>query len=466
MIVLTHGYFLQDDEREKAIMKPYPPLGILYLSAYLEEKMIEHDVFDTTFSSREKFNEYLLGKKPSILAIYINLMTKVNVVKTIQFVRSQPSLQHTKIVLGGPDVRYNKENLLHRGADFLIIGEGEETFYEMVTALYTNQSYQSIAGISFKMNDGTIIINPERGLRKNLDELPIPNRKKIDLNAYLQTWKKHHGFSSVTVSTMRGCPYSCHWCSRGVYGKSYRRRSPQNVVNEMKFIQQEYNPDNIWFVDDVFTVSHKWLEEFTLLVEQENLKLNYECITRADRLNEEVIQLLKRSGCFRVWIGAESGSQKIIDLMDRRVDVKVVQQMINVAQKAGIQAGTFIMLGYPTETEQDIKQTLQHLKNSNPEWFTITITYPIRGTELFEEVEAVSNANEINWAENTDRDIDFKRTYNKQYYHHAVQWIINEMAFYQRKNKNLGFVASSKTKLKAIRARIGMMMEKRKTAMV
>ncbi len=139
--------------------------------------------------------------------------------------------------------------------------------------------------------------------------------------------------------------------------------------------------------------------------------------------------------------------------------------MINAAQRAGIQAGTFIMLGYPTETEQDIKATLQHLKNANPEWFTITITYPIRGTELFEEVEAVSNANEINWAENTDRDIDFKRTYNKRYYHHAVQWIINEMAFHQRKNKNMGWMVSSKTKIKAIRARLGMIMEKRKTAM-
>ncbi len=465
MIVLTHGYFLQDDEREKAIMKPYPPLGILYLSAYLEEKNIEHDVFDTTFSEREKFNEYLLDKKPNILAIYINLMTKINVVKTIQFVRSQPTLQHTKIILGGPDVRYNKENLLHVGANFLVIGEGEETFYELVTALHNNQPHQSIAGISFKMEDGTIIINPERSLRKNLDELPIPNRKKINLNAYLDTWKKHHGFSSVTVSTMRGCPYSCHWCSRGVYGKSYRRRSPQSVVEEMKLVQQQYKPDNIWFVDDVFTVSHKWLEEFTLLVEEQNLQFNYECITRADRLNEEVIQFLKRSGCFRVWIGAESGSQKIIDLMDRRVDVKVVQQMINAAQKAGIQAGTFIMLGYPTETEKDIKQTLQHLKNSNPEFFTITITYPIRGTELFEEVEAVSNANDINWAENTDRDIDFKRTYSKKYYNHAVAWIVNEMAFYQRKSKQHNTITSTKIKLKAIKARLGMMLEKRKTAM-
>jgi len=465
MIVLTHGYFIAEDAKEQQIMKPYPPLGILYLSAYLEEKGYEHTVFDTTFSTKQLFQNYLLEHRPAVLAIYINLMTKINVIETIRFVKSQPTLANTKIILGGPDVRYNKENLLNHGADFLVIGEGEESFLELIEALYNNQSFIAINGISFKTKDGAIIINPERGLRKNLDELPFPNRKKINLHQYLDTWKKHHGYSSVTINTMRPCPYSCHWCSRGVYGKSYRRRSPQNVVNEIKIIQQQYNPDNIWFVDDVFTVSHKWLEEFTVLLEEQQVKVNFECITRADRLNEEAIQLLKRAGCFRVWIGAESGSQKIIDLMDRRVDVKVVQQMINAAQKAGIQAGTFIMLGYPTETEEDIKQTLQHLKNSNPEWFTITITYPIRGTELFEEVEAVSNANQINWAENTDRDIDFKRTYNKQYYHHAVQWIINEMAFYQRKNKQLSVVASVKTKIKSVRARIGMMVEKRKTSM-
>ena len=466
MIVLTHGYFLEDDAKEQQIMKPYPPLGILYLSAYLEQNNFEHEVFDTTFSSQHLFKEYLLEKRPAFLAIYVNLMTKINVVQIIQFVKSEPVLKDTKIILGGPDIRYNKENLLNSKADFLVIGEGEESFLELITALVNNESFIGIAGIAFKTNQGAIIINPERGLKKNLDELPFPNIKKINLHNYLDTWKKYHGNSSITINTMRGCPYSCHWCSRGVYGKSYRRRSPQNVVDEIKLINQEYKPDNIWFVDDVFTVSHKWLEEFTHLIESQKVAIQFECITRADRLNKEVIDLLKRAGCFRVWIGAESGSQKIIDLMDRRVDVKVVQQMIQAAQQAGIQAGTFIMLGYPTETEKDIKQTLQHLKNANPEWFTITITYPIRGTELFEEVEAISNAHEINWADNTDRDIDFKRTYTKKYYQYAIQWIVQEMAFYQRRNKKLGLLASSKTKLKAIRARVGMMMEKRKTAFV
>lgn len=462
MIILTHGYFLQEDPKEQLIMKPYPPLGILYLSAYLDEKKISHEVFDTTFSTKNTFYRYLQEKQPSILAIYINLMTKLNVLEIIQFVRSNKNLQHTKIVLGGPDVRYNKDNLLNYGADFLIIGEGEETFYEIVQALQSKTDYTAIAGIAFKDARGTIQTNSGRALRKNLDELPNPNRHKINIQAYFDVWKKHHGYSAMTLSSMRGCPYTCHWCSRGVYGKSYRRRSPKSVVEEIQQIIQQYNPDNIWFVDDVFTVSHKWLEEFTNLIEQHNIKLPYECITRADRLNTEVIQLLKRSGCFRVWIGAESGSQRIINLMDRRVDVQKVQQMIQEAQQAGIQAGTFIMLGYPTETEADIKATLHHLKRSNPEWFTITITYPIKGTELYQEVEAISSVNQLNWSQTTDRDIDFKRPYNKKYYQYAMQWIINEMNFYQRKRKKLTFTTALKTKARSIRGRLGMMIEKQK----
>ncbi|MES2776325.1 MAG: radical SAM protein [Bacteroidota bacterium] len=456
MIVLCHAYFLHEDAREKAIMKPYPPLGILYISAWLEHMGVAHDVFDTTFSSKEIFYKYLLEKRPPILAIYINLMTKINVLEIIRFVRSNNELAGTKIILGGPDVRYNAENLLGRGADFLVIGEGEETFYELSQSLTHHTPYEKIPGIAYPLPGGGIHINEGRTLRKDLDELPVPNRKKIDFKPYLDTWKQYHGNSAMTVSTMRGCPYSCHWCSRGVYGKSYRRRSAESVVAEIKHLQETYNPDNLWFVDDVFTISHKWLQSFVDALKAAGIKPAYECITRADRLNAEVIQLLKESGCFRVWIGAESGSQKIIDLMDRRVDVQMVQQMIQMTQHAGIQAGTFIMVGYPGETEDDIKETLRHLKASNPGFFTITITYPIKGTELYTEVEAVSTANKIDWSINTDRDIDFERAYSKKYYEQAIQWIVSEMAFYQRKTKQVPFLPSAKNKIKSVKARMGM----------
>ena len=200
-------------------------------------------------------------------------------------------------------------------------------------------------------------------------------------------------------------------------------------------MQKNYDFDLIWFVDDVFTVSHKWLREFQEELWARNVRISFECITRADRLTDEVLDILKASGCFRVWIGAESGSQRIIDAMDRRVDVLQVRNMIQSARRAGIASGTFIMLGYPGETEDDIRQTVQHLKASNPDVFTITVAYPIKGTGLYEEVESgIHQA--LPWAEHTDRDLDFPRTYPRRYYDFAVRWTVNSVHWHKARLQN------------------------------
>lgn len=459
-VLLTHGYFLNEDPAEQRIMKPYPPLGILYISSYLEKQGIENEIFDTTFSSKKELNTFLLQYLPDYIGIYVNLMTKLNVLDIIKFVKSHDELSQTKIILGGPDVRYNAENFLNHGADYLVIGEGEETFYELIQALDTNkhQSLKEICGIGFKDDAGNTTFTPDRTLIKTIDELPIPNRNRIDIAAYQNIWKKHHGSDAVSVSTMRGCPYTCRWCSRAVYGLSYRRRSPEKVIDELEIIQTDYNPDTLWFVDDVFTISHKWMNEFTNELKRRNLKIKYECITRADRLNEEVISMLKESGCFRVWIGAESGSQKIIDAMDRRVDVEQVREMIKLTRRYGIETGTFIMLGYPGETEKDIEETIKHLKESNPDYFTITIAYPINGTELYQEIEAKQNKL-FNWETDTDRDRDFERNYNRSYYNFAVRYVVNEVNYYKvKQTKGRVSVKSIRFKSRSLFAKTGMVL--------
>ena len=456
-ILLTHGYFLNDDPKEKIIMKPYAPLGILYVSAYLERKGFSNEVFDTTFSTMQKMRDYLLEFKPDVIAIYVNLMTKLNVLEIIKFIKL--NLHHTKIVLGGPEIRYNANDFLNFGADYLVIGEGEETSLELMIALNEKRidDIKNIPGLGFKNQNNEIVFTTEREKLKEVDSLPFPGRDKINLQLYLNAWKERHGENAISISTMRGCPYTCKWCSRAVYGLSYRRRSPENVCDELELIQKEYNPDTLWFVDDVFTISHKWLNEFNETLKQRNLKIKFECITRADRMNEEVIKLLKDAGCFRVWIGAESGSQKVIDLMDRRVDVDQVREMIKLAQKYKIQAGTFIMLGYPGETEDDIEETIKHLKESNPEYFTITVAYPIKGTELFAEVEAVQT-NNFNWDSNSDRDREFKRTYNRKYYDFAVRRVTNEVN-YNKMILNNKYLSKSTLvyKTKSLAAKLGML---------
>jgi len=456
-ILLTHGYFLNDDPKEKIIMKPYAPLGILYVSAYLERKGFSNEVFDTTFSSMQEIQKYLLEFNPEVVAIYVNLMTKLNVLEIIKFIKL--NLHQTKIILGGPEIRYNANDFLNFGADYLVIGEGEETSLELIIALNDKRydEIKNISGLGLKNQNNEIVFTAEREKLKEIDSLPFPGRDKINLQLYLNAWKERHGENAISISTMRGCPYTCKWCSRAVYGLSYRRRTPQNVCDELELIQKEYNPDTLWFVDDVFTISHKWLNEFNETMKQRNLKIKYECITRADRMNEEVIKLLKDSGCFRVWIGAESGSQKVIDLMDRRVDVNQVREMIKLAQKNKIQAGTFIMLGYPGETEDDIEETIRHLKESNPEYFTITVAYPIKGTELFAEIEAEQTNNFI-WENNSDRDRDFKRTYTRKYYDFAVRRVTNEVN-YNKMILNNKYLSKSTLayKTKSVAAKLGML---------
>ncbi len=437
-VLFTHGYFLCDDPKEQEIMRPYPPLGLLYLSAWLDKHGMENEVFDTTFSTKNDLKDYLLLHRPRIVALYANLMTKLNVLEIASFIRSEATLNNALIVLGGPDVTHNTADYLANGADIIVIGEGEQTMLEICLSAQITDSapdmerFSHINGIAYQQQDGFVFKTTPREKLRDIDDLPFPNRLKINLQQYLNAWKKAHGHSAVSISTQRGCPYTCRWCSTAVYGQSYRRRSPRQVVDEIIFLQKNYDFDLIWFVDDVFTVSHKWLGEFRDELHHRAVKVQFECITRADRMSEEVIGILRACGCFRVWIGAESGSQRIIDAMDRRVDVQQVRTMIQSTRKAGIQAGTFIMLGYPGETESDIRKTVDHLKEANPDLFTITIAYPIKGTGLYEEVQGMSITS-LPWAESTDRDMDFKRSYPRKYYDYAVRWAVNVVQWHKIK---------------------------------
>lgn len=433
MIALTHAYYIKDDVKEQEIMRPYAPLGILSISAYLKKNAIDHLVFDSTFESKESQLQFLVEHNITMLGIYVNLMTKLNVLQLINCIKENEALRDCKIVLGGPDLRYNALEYLKAGASLLVLGEGEVTFSEVCRSyIESGRLSLDICGTAFLNVNGELVFTEERSLLKDINELPMPARDAINCKKYIEVWKQRHGYSMLSVSTMRGCPYTCKWCSRAVYGGTYRRRSAKLVVEELKYLHKTYAPDKIWFVDDVFTISHKWLKEFCDEVKKQGVRMPYEIITRADRMNQEVIALLKESGCFRVWIGAESGSQKIIDAMDRRVDVKMVQEMIQKTRLAGLEAGTFIMLGYPGETRADIKATIQHLQIAQPDVFTITVAYPIAGTPLFEEVKE-SLSSELVWHKRTDRELDFKRRHPKQFYTWAVRWVNNAVLYKRSK---------------------------------
>jgi len=432
-ILLSHGYFLHEDEAERRIMMPYPPQGILHLSAYLEQNGVDCDVYDTTFKTFKDLTEHLKIHKPGILGLYVNLMTRINILKIIRFIRRNDELKETIIVLGGPDVRYHTDKYLENGADYCIPGEGEITMLSLVTVLDSGdgKGRDGIRGLNYINDRGDVHYTGAPDLIKTLDDLPFPDFDEVNIRDYLNSWGSAHGYSSISVSTMRGCPYTCKWCSKAVFGTTYRRRSPVPVVDELVRLKKKFGPVRFWMVDDVFTMDKAWLREFAGLIGKREISISYECITRADRMDEEVISLLKQSGCFRVWIGAESGSQEVLDRMDRRVDAVQVREMIRASKEAGLETGTFLMLAYIGETEKNIRETLEHLKDADPDHFTITMAYPIPGTEFYNEVQMKDLKVPGEWGTYTDREINYNKAYSDKYYRNAIRYIHHEMRAYK-----------------------------------
>lgn len=449
-IFLTHAYYLEEDANELRIMMPYVPLGILYISSYLRQHGFDVELYDSTFKSFDDQKKKLVESKPEVIAIYCNLMTKLNVLPLMKFIKSAPELEKSKIILGGPEPPFYSKEFLDAGADIIVEGEGEVTMKSLCEELaMPSPDLSRVKGIVFKNGNGAAVKNEPREMIKDIDELPMPDREHVELSLYLDAWKKAHGYSSVSINTMRGCPYTCRWCSHSVYGTSYRRRSPERTVEEIRYIIESLNPDMFWFVDDVFTISHKWLQHVNKLLKEHNITIKFECISRSDRLDEETLEILKEMGCFRLWIGAESGSQKVLDLMDRRVDALKTRQIIKLTRKYGIEAGTFIMLGYPGEKKEDIYETVNHLKESNPDIFLTTVAYPIKGTPFFQEVEEKILTN-LPWDSRTDRDLNFKGRYSKMFYRYANRYLVNEVNYHKMKLKGSGgMIEKSKTYLKA-----------------
>jgi anaerobic magnesium-protoporphyrin IX monomethyl ester cyclase len=424
-ILLTHGYFLADDEKERHIMKPYPPLGLLSLSAYLKVRGYSVEVYDSTFGTQAELFARLGAAQGGVLGIYTNLITRRVALQIIKVARAAG----WQIILGGPESANYVSEYLSAGADVIVIGEGETALEELLPALATMGPHRlpHVRGIAFKDEDGKFVRTPERTKIADLDTLPFPDREAIDHQLYLDVWRKYHGASSINLITARGCPYRCTWCSHAVYGYSHRRRSPANVADEVEQIVARYNPDQVWYADDVFTISHPWLKSYVGELRKRGIRRPFETITRADRLqNEETVALLKELGCYRIWIGSESGSQRILDAMQRGVTVEQVRHSTRLLQRHGIQVGMFLMWGFEGEEYEDIAATVEHVKLTNPDIFFTTVSYPIKGTAYFDSVNDKVRL-PIAWDVASDRDYVITGRRGRDYYRLADQWLRNEV---------------------------------------
>jgi radical SAM superfamily enzyme YgiQ (UPF0313 family) len=433
-ILLTHGYFLWEDEKEQQIMKPYPTLGLLYISAYLRRAGFAVEIYDSTWGSKPELYERFARERGGVLGIYTNLITRSNNVGII----AEAKRHGWTVVLGGPESANYTDQYMAHGADVVITGEGEETLAELLPELARRGPHRlhGIAGTTFRDEDGQLITNLPRPQIADIDSLPWPDREQIDLKKYVEVWRTHHGMGSVNLITARGCPYKCKWCSHAVFGYSHRRRNFMDCVEEVQHINDVYKPDQVWYSDDVFTISHRWLYDYAAELKRRNLKLPFETISRADRMmKDDVLKTLADMGCYRIWIGAESGSQRILDAMQRGVTVEQVEWATKAAQRHGIQVGMFLMWGYDGEELEDIEATVEQVKKWNPNLFLTTVAYPIKNTPYYNKVadQAVMTKE---WSAGTDRDFVIKGRHSRTYYKHADKWLRNEVAAFRAEAEN------------------------------
>jgi len=413
-------------------MKPYPPLGILYICAHLRSKGLSVEVFDSTFSSRQQLFELLQQGPPSVLGIYANLMTRPNVVEILRVAKDAG----WKTMVGGPEPSAYIDEYLEAGADVIVIGEGEVTLEELVPVLNSHSvdALQHVNGIAFRAADGTIIRTPPRDQLRDIDAQPWPARESIDLTRYLTVWREHHGMGSVSLITARGCPYHCRWCSHEVFGKTHRRRKPASVADELEWLIGRYQPEMAWMADDVFTIHHGWLFQYAAELKRRGLKLPFECISRADRLSPQVVATLAEMGCFRVWIGSESGSQRILDAMERGVTAEEVRSAVAMCKSHGIKTGMFLMWGYEGEELGDIEATIEHVKKTDPDIFFTTVAYPIKGTPYFAEVaDRVENLKP--WNVGSDREVRIRNRHSRQFYSFADKLLRSEVELERLRNE-------------------------------
>ncbi|MDZ4665553.1 MAG: radical SAM protein [Bacteroidota bacterium] len=428
-VLFTHSYFLRFDSKQFKTAMPYPPLGTLYAMAFLREKGYEVKLHDTMFSfSADEILPVLQEFKPDIVVSYddgFNYLTKMCLTNMREACFKMQALAKQNgcfVITSSSDAADHFEKYIANDADAIAIGEAEQTVFELCEAFKNASSIENINGIAYKKN-GSAVKTSKREVLKDLDHLPPPAWDLLNIEPYKAMWMNAHGYFSLNFVTTRGCPYKCNWCAKPIYGNRYNSHSPHAIVKQIKEWKNKFGFTHVWFADDIFGLKPNWLKQFSEAVKLEGLKIRYKIQSRADLLVEEnSVKCLAESGCDTVWMGAESGSQKILDAMDKGIKVEEIKKAFYLLKQYQIKPALFIQFGYLGEQLEDIKQTVEMVNELLPNELGVSVSYPLPGTIFYEKVkeQLVSKAN---WTESDDLHLMFKNTYPPQFYRYLHKFL-------------------------------------------
>lgn len=437
-VLLAHSFFLRFDPKQWRTMQPYAPLGTLYAAAYLREHGYNVALFDSMLAREaSEIVPLLLLHRPRVVVFYedsFNWLSKMCLTRMraacfemMKHVRAQLGA-NVPIIVAGSDVTDHREIYFEHGADFALLGEGEISLLELIDKLLgkSSRALEQIAGVALP-SDGVTI---PRGFQKNLDVFPFPAWDLLEAEKYRAAWKKKHGYYSVNLVTTRGCPFRCNWCAKPIYGDRYNSRSPENVVEEMLWLRKNFRPDHIWFADDIFGLKPGWVERFSEAVQAAQVATPFKIQARVDLLHEEAVAGLKKAGCKTAWVGAESGSQKVLDAMDKGTTVEQIYATTARLKRHGIEVCFFLQFGYPGETEEDIEKTIKMVRDCEPDDIGISVSYPLPGTRFYEKVKN-EMSDKHNWEHSDDLALMFRGEYQPAFYRQLHRVVHQEFRLQQ-----------------------------------
>jgi anaerobic magnesium-protoporphyrin IX monomethyl ester cyclase len=423
-VLFGQAYFLRFDPKVWDAQQPYAPLGTLYAASAVRARGYSVALFDAMLAeSLDDWAVALDRHRPRYAVIYednFNYLSKMCLLRMRDAALAmidRATARGIPTIVAGADATDHADVYLDRGASVVIFGEGEMTLVDVLDALSGARAggLEGVDGIWLRNDRGRLVRTPARDIIRDPDTLPLPAWDLVDVGRYERIWRSRHGYFSMNVVTTRGCPYHCNWCAKPIYGQRYTARSPEHVVDEIAWLRRAYRPDHLWIADDIFGLKPGWIVRFAELVQARDAAVPFKCLLRADQVTPAVAAALRAARCRTVWIGAESGSQRILDAMEKGTRVDQIAAATRLLRREGIEVGFFLQFGYPGETRGDIEQTLQMVRACRPDDIGVSVSYPLPGTPFYERVKSQLGEKQ-NWLDSDDLAMMYRATYSPEFY--------------------------------------------------
>ncbi|MFL6203070.1 MAG: B12-binding domain-containing radical SAM protein [Thermoanaerobaculia bacterium] len=436
-VLLGHSFFLRNDPKQVQKMRPYAPLGTLYAASHLRERGYEVALFDATLAAGEhEFEEALARHSPRFVVLFedsFNFLTKMCLTHAREAawrMSARARAAGAAVIASSSDVTDHPDLYFAHGVEYALVGEADWTLVELIETLSGRRSGEigSIAGLALPdpADASGVHRTAARAPERRPDVFPFPAWDLVDPEPYRAAWKGAHGFYSVNMVSTRGCPFHCNWCAKPIWGQQYAIRSPANLAEEMALVKRLLKPDHVWFADDIFGLRPQWVPELAREIEARDARIPFMIQSRVDLMTPAAVEGLARAGCVEVWLGAESGSQKILDAMDKGTKVARIHEARQRLKAAGIKACFFLQFGYPGETFEDILATVHMVREALPDDVGISVSYPLPGTRFFDMVREELGGQE-NWQDSSDLAMMFQGTYQTPFYRKLHQVVHHDL---------------------------------------